>query len=146
NGMGRPRPMIEPTSNSLVPLLRLVAERTPQPWYPRAYADATRTSPELLDPQLEKLRLAGLIQLTDWVPEYGQGYRLTEEGVRTLQSPRDLARLDEGNLPTQRRESPRPRVRQLPEGPTPWDRGEAVRDALLGPMRPVVNNLLLALN
>src|SRR5262245_29883872 len=129
---------------SLERILQFCAEAAPRPWYPSAYVQAAGIPRDRLDPRLDQLRLAGLVRLTDWEKGTGQGYALTEEGERVLHSPRDLARLRDGQVP----------ARPAPEAPAPlgeepmteWDRGEAVRLALLKPGRPVVTQALLFLN
>jgi rhomboid protease GluP len=119
-------------TNPLEEILRQCAQATPNPWYPSAYAQVAGISRDSLDPHLDQLRLGGLIKLTDWVPVMGQGYVLTPEGVQALQSPRTLERIRQGQVP-----AVTPYVVQLPRSApartTTWDRGEAVRAALLGP-------------
>ncbi len=119
-------------THPLEEILRQCAQATPNPWYPSAYAQVAGISRDSLDPHLEQLRLGGLIRLTDWVPVMGQGYVLTPEGVQALENPRALERLRQGQVP-----AVAPYVVQLPRSApartTTWDRGEAVRAALLGP-------------
>ncbi len=128
-------------------ILRQCAQAAPNPWYPSAYAQVAGVSRDSLDPHLEQLRLAGLIQLTDWVPVMGQGYVLTPAGVQALQTPRTLDRLRQGQMPAP---AVTPYIVQLPRSAPvrtgTWDRGEAVREALLGtPSFPVVTfGLILA--
>jgi membrane associated rhomboid family serine protease len=137
--------MTDAPMHPLETILRRCAAAAPQPWYPSAYAQAAGIPRDSLDPHLERLRLAGLIRLTDWIQGQGQGYALTPAGVAVLQNPRSLAQLrGDGPLPQLDRPHPRPR---LPEGdPTTWERGEAIRAALLEPAVPVVTFALIALN
>ena len=133
-------------TNPLEEILRQCAQATPNPWYPSAYAQVAGISRDSLDPPLEQLRLGGLIKLTDWVPVMGQGYVLTPEGVQALQNPRALERIREGQVP-----AVTPYVVQLPRSApartTTWDRGEAVRAALLGPSPfPAVTFGLILIN
>src|SRR5690348_10359547 len=125
-------------------LLRLCAGTAPAPWYPSRYAKATGTARDALDEPLNLLRVAGLVRLTDWEPGVGQGYALTDAGRAVLDSPRVLARLRDGDpLLVVRAPSPaaRPDAR-----PSAWDRGEAVRNALLSSSRYApVNTLLIAI-
>src|SRR5207244_7594401 len=84
-------------------------------------------------------------RLTDWVQVHGQGYALTPEGSAVLQSPRALARLRAGKLEA----APAPRtdgVRGERQGMTPWSRGEAAREAIVHPSKPVVTYALRAIN
>lgn len=119
-------------THPLEEILRQCAQAAPNPWYPSAYAQVAGVSRDSLDPPLEQLRLGGLIRLTDWVPVMGQGYVLTPEGVQALENPRTLERIRQGQVP-----AAAPYIVQLPRAApartTTWDRGEAVRAALLGP-------------
>jgi membrane associated rhomboid family serine protease len=126
-------------------ILRQCADAAPAPWYPRAFAETAGIPRETLDPFLERLRLRGLVRLTDWVSGNGQGYMLMPEGERVLHSPSLLAQLRAGRLPAARPEpdeAPGDRGR----APSAYERGEAIRDALLGSSRPGVTYLLLAAN
>src|SRR5262249_18771414 len=111
------------------------------PWYPSAYAKSVGVARDSLHPHLDELRMAGLIRLTEWVPEHGQGYVLTPAGEDVVRSPRKLARLRKGKVPT----AAEP-IDAAVEAPSPWDRGDAVRNALLYPVRPRVTRALLSLN
>lgn len=127
-------------------ILRQCAQATPNPWYPSVYAQVAGVSRDSLDPYLEKLRLGGLIRLTDWVPVMGQGYVLTPEGIKALENPRLLDRVREGQVP-----EAAPYIVQIPRTrpvrTTTWDRGEAVREALLGtPAFPLVTFGLIVVN
>lgn len=130
---------------SLEDILRLCESAAPNPWYPSAHARSTGKSRDRLDPLLNELRVAGLIRLTDWVPDNGQGYVLTPAGEDALNSTRALHKLRSGQVPAiDHPEEAPPRL----EGRTgtPWARGEAVRDAMLGSFTPVVTIALLLLN
>ncbi|MCS6849815.1 MAG: rhomboid family intramembrane serine protease [Gemmataceae bacterium] len=125
-------------------ILRYCAEAGGQPWYPSAHARRTGQPRELLDPDIDRLRLGGLIQLTEWVPDYGQGYVLTPLGREVLNNPRALARLREGYLP-----KPSPALPATADDDlagTTYERGEAVRAALLTPGRPTWTRALIAAN
>jgi membrane associated rhomboid family serine protease len=139
------RIMPDPGIHPLETILRRCAEAAPEPWYPSVYAKSVGISRDALDPHLDRLRMAGLVRLTDWVQGQGQGYALTPAGDRVLESPRDLARLRQGQLPPARGEWFEP---QGPNGRgrSAWDRGEAVREALLTPSTPVVTYTLLVVN
>ncbi len=72
--------MAATTENPLELILQLCGAAAPSPWYPSTYAKAAGISRESIDPHLDRLRLAGLIRLTDWMPGTGQGYVLSSEG------------------------------------------------------------------
>jgi membrane associated rhomboid family serine protease len=135
--------MPESSVHPLESILRLCAAAAPNPWYPSAYAKETNTARDDLDPYLDQLRMAGLVHLTDWVPGLGQGYALTPAGEDVLKNPRQLARLLAGkwSLRVVRDDRPQPR-----SAPSPWERGEAVREALMHPSAPVVTFALVAIN
>jgi membrane associated rhomboid family serine protease len=135
--------MPESSVHPLESILRLCAAKAPDPWYPSAYAKETGTPRETLDPHLDQLRMAGLIHLTDWVSGLGQGYALTPAGEEILKSPRQLARLEAGKWsPNVRESDSRPSGARL----SPWERGEAVRESLLYPVRQVITFVLIIIN
>jgi membrane associated rhomboid family serine protease len=127
-------------------ILRQCAAAAPDPWYPSEYVRTTGITRADLDPNLDKLRLAGLIRLTDWMPGgKGQGCALTEAGSQVLESPRELERLRNGKLEA----SPVPAAqrREMNEWrETAWERGEQVRNALYNPSRPLMTFVLIAAN
>jgi membrane associated rhomboid family serine protease len=131
-----------PDSNPLESILRLCATKAPEPWYPSVYAKETGTPRESLDPYLDQLRMAGLVRLTDWVAGHGQGYALTSAGEDVLKNPRQLARLVSGRWSLRAVGNANRRT----TGPSPWERGDAVREALLYPVQPVVTFILIVLN
>jgi len=132
--------MTESAPESLETILRQVEASAPEPWYPKLYAETTGVPRDSLDPPLEKLRMAGLIRLTEWVKDRGQGYVLTPEGIQALKSERELARLRDGRIVPPARVARKPR--EFPEE-TPWDRGERIREAFLNPPKPVVTRFVL---
>jgi membrane associated rhomboid family serine protease len=132
--------MAAPATLTLDALLRLCAAAAPAPWYPSRYAQETGADRDGLDEPLSRLRLAGLVRLTDWEAGKGQGYALTDAGRAVLDSPRALARLRAGDVP-----AAAPTANRRPAGPlTTWERGEAVRAALLAPGSTPVTWLLIA--
>lgn len=132
--------MVDP----LETILRQCAQAAPNPWYPSGYAQANGMTRDDLDPYLDQLRMAGFIHLTDWVQGQGQGYALTPEGQRILQSPRDLAHLRAGkvNALQPAREPPYPSDRRI----TAFERGEEIRAAFLFPSPPVVSYALILIS
>jgi membrane associated rhomboid family serine protease len=135
--------MSSAVSDPLEAILRLCAAAAPKPWYPKQFAEENGVARDSLDPPLERLRLGGLIQLTEWVEGRGQGYALTPAGRRALQDPGELARLRQPGPP--RPPALRPPVTRT-QGSTTFDRGEDVREALLDHKTPVVGRVLLAIN
>ncbi len=137
--------MNDPESHSLEAILRHCESAAPNPWYPSAHARNTETSRDWMDPLLNELRVAGLIQLTPWGPEHGQGYVLTPAGVQALQSTRAVHKLRAGEMPAvQYREAPPITLER--ERSTPWARGEAVREIFIGSFTPTVTFALILLN
>jgi membrane associated rhomboid family serine protease len=120
-------------------------EAAPNPWYPAVFCQTSGTAREQLDPVLDELRLGSLIRLTDWVQGKGQGYTLTEQGAEVVRSPRLLEKLAaRGVAPIKVPALQGPAAAD--SRPSAWDRGEAVRAALLNPPRPVVTLTLLFIN
>jgi membrane associated rhomboid family serine protease len=132
-------------ADPLETILRQCAESAPHPWYPSGYAQANGLNRDDLDPHLDQLRMAGLIQLTDWVQGRGQGYALTPQGQRVMQSPRELARVRAGGL-----DHPSYAPQEPPKGTgqrmTPFERGEQIRAAFLNPSPPLVSYALILIN
>src|SRR5262245_28815905 len=135
--------MADASNELLEMLLRECQATSPRPWYPSNYVKETGLDRTTIDSKLDHLRMAGLLQLTDWVQGNGQGYVLTQEGNQVLQSPRLLRQLREGKAVTLR-------VEPIDAPPifrdSPWDRGEAVRAVLLNPGRPTATLGLLFVN
>ena len=135
-------------------ILRLCAAAGPEPWYPSEYARDNGVDRDKLEEPLAELRMANLIELTEWVKGKGQGYVLTPGGRSVLASPALLARLQKGvkavNRPPARDEAGAPPASRPRPGRraaiSTWDRGEAARNALLHPVPPRVVPVLLFLN
>jgi rhomboid protease GluP len=131
--------MAELTVENLETVLRLIADAGPEPWYPKLYAEKSGVPRDSLDEPLEKLRLAGLVKLTDWVKDRGQGYVLTQQGITALQDAKILARVRDGKIkPASSFPKPAARPRW-----SSWDRGEAIREVFLDPPDPVVAKTIL---
>lgn len=90
--------MTEPEIHPLEFLLQRIAISAPAPWYPSVFSQESGTPRDDLDRHLDRLRLAGLVQLTDWVQGRGQGYVITPEGEKLLHNPRLLRRWIDGNV------------------------------------------------
>lgn len=120
----------------LVQLLQACVARAPDPLYPARFADEQQLDRDKLDVGLEELRRRGLLKLTDWVKDLGQGYALTDLGRHALASAR---------LPTGRAVAyyaPAPQASPVSH----YERGEAVRRAIFDPPPPRVIWILLAAN
>jgi membrane associated rhomboid family serine protease len=122
-------------------LLRQCLAADPNPWYPREYARAAGIDREGLYAPLNDLRVANLVQLTDWMPGKGQGYVLTMLGREVLADPAALAQLRDGP-PTAAPAAPV----VSPAGPTTYDVSEAARRAFFEPGRVRVVPTLLVIN
>lgn len=137
--------MAEADDSPLIAILQYCRAAEPDPWYPSVFARDQGIERDTLDPFLDRLRMGGLVQLTEWMQGTGQGYRLTTEGERVLASARDLAQLRQGRVPATAR--PGALGPAGPEGAhSPWDRGETVRAALLAPEPGRVSQVLIAAN
>jgi rhomboid protease GluP len=137
--------MPDPAPHPYAVILEECARAAPAPWYPSAYAQATGTPRDSLDPLLNDLRVGGLIRLTDWVQGHGQGYELTADGEDVLHSPRQLGQLRSGRLPVLSNGPPAaPAARPARFGS--WDRGEAYRIVVMERMTPFVTLGLFAAN
>jgi membrane associated rhomboid family serine protease len=135
--------MAELTTENLESVLRSIAAAGPEPWYPKLHAESSGVARDSLDAPLEKLRVAGLIRLTDWVKDRGQGYVLTPEGTGALNDGKTLARVRDGKLSLPSTSSHAvPRTR----GASAYERGEEVRSFFLYPTRPIVTRILLFAN
>src|SRR5438876_12255099 len=132
-------------SDPLETILLQCAGAAPGPWYPSGYAQANGMKRDDLDPFLDQLRMAGLIHLTDWVQGQGQGYALTPEGERVLQSPRELARIRGGKIPILSQAPPESHY-PADQRMTEFDRGEQIRAAFLYPSPPLVSYALILIN
>lgn len=131
--------MSEAAMPPLEMILRQCASAAPQPWYPRQYAQQTGVSRDSLDPHLERLRLGGFVQLTDWTKDFGQGYLLTPLGKDLLDRPRLLEGVRQGNLPEGRPPEPDPVVQ-----PEVEIQGDRVREMAVSPV-PFAPRVTLAL-
>jgi rhomboid protease GluP len=125
-------------------ILRECARAQPHPWYAAHFAQSTGVPRQALEASLDRLRLSGLVKLTEWMPDHGQGYQITAEGEEVLGHPRLLARLRAGEVPQVKTAAP-PQVaysRHALQGL----RGENVRAALMDDARPIITHMLLAAN
>lgn len=128
------------SSDQLEALLRECQQAAPEPWYPSADAERAGAERATIDAGLDRLRMGGLVRLTDWVQGKGQGYVLTPEGALVLQNPQLLRRLRDGRpLPIE----PTPEIAIPQPATSTWQRGEAVRAVILNPGKPVVTWALL---
>jgi membrane associated rhomboid family serine protease len=72
------------TPQYLAELLKNIADENPSPWRPSEYVARTGADRNVVDEGLNRLRMGGLVQLTDWEAGKGQGYIITMEGRRAL--------------------------------------------------------------
>src|SRR5262245_61943467 len=139
--------MTEPAMDPLAALLYQIAQSEPLPWYPRVYAESRGAPRDALDGPLERLRMLGLVELTEWVQNNGQGYRITAAGKQVLYNPRLMAQLQAGKLvPAQPAPEPAPEENWGNRDATSLERNEAIRAGLLSKARPVVTLVLIFLN
>ncbi len=128
-----------PTANFLPTpalVLRWVAAAGDAPWFPSRHAAEHAVPRDALDEPLAALRDAGLVRVRDWVKGLGQGYAITPDGADCAGDAAKLARL-----------LAHPRGEIEPErAPTPFERGEAAREALLTPRPPVAVPALIVAN
>jgi membrane associated rhomboid family serine protease len=137
--------MTDPTTDTLETILQQCAAAAPHPWYPRGFAEANGVPPGAVDTALDRLRLRGLVRLTEWEAGRGQGYALTPHGEQVLHNPRLLGQLRSGDIPAASPAADREPGR--PNRPaTTYERGETIREALLAPGNPVVTKVLIGLN
>jgi len=122
------------TEESLLQLLQSCAARAPEPLYPAIFAKDESVDRDQLDVALEELRRRGLLKLTDWVKDLGQGYAPTAAGLNALTAQR---------LPTARATTIE---MDAPSGISHYERGEIVRRAVFAPTSPYVSWVLLAAN
>lgn len=117
----------------MLQLLQACAECAPEPLYPANFAKERNLDRDKLDVVLDELRRRGLIKLTDWVKDHGQGRALTEAG-KTALATKNLAPVqDDAN-------------KASTSALSLFERGEIVRDAVFEPQRPWVCWVLMALN
>jgi membrane associated rhomboid family serine protease len=126
-------------------LLKMIAQSAPQPWYAVDFVNEMGVAREKIDGPLDQLRVAGLIVFTPWVSGKGQGYEITRHGQTVLNSPRMLAGLRRGKVPTDG--EPEPEYDHDPSlAGTSLARGEIVIRALRGEKKTRVAKVLIALN
>ena len=116
----------------LLRLLQACAERAPL--YPKQFAQESNLPRDLLDQGLDELRRRGLIKLSDWVKDQGQGCVPTDAGLLALKTKRltPAASTSAQASPTQAAGT--------------YARGELVRAAVFAPRRGYVTRVLLAAN
>jgi len=131
-----------PTHESL---LRLCAAGVPAPWHPKAFVRDNDVPRAAVDGLLNDLRLAGLVQLTEWQKGQGQGYLPTDLGKEVLNDPTALGSLRSGvSIPKTRK--PEPDAEATGGTPTTYERGEAARKAILEPGTVRLVPLLILVN
>src|SRR5580765_8399491 len=111
------------TEDFLLQLLHACAAHAPEPLYPARFSGEQNLDRDKLDAGLEELRRRGLVKLTDWMKEFGQGYALTDAGTQALGARR---------LPTERAATPQ----RTDTAVDPLERGELVRESVFDPSPP----------
>lgn len=125
-------------------LLRQCQAAEPNPWYPKEYAHGRDVDRESLYAPLNDLRVANLVQLTEWVAGKGQGYLLTPLGHEVLDDPAALERLRNGTAVGAAAAVHEADARE--DRPTPFDIGEAARRALFSAGRARIVPVLIGVN
>ncbi len=115
----------------LLQLLQACADGAPL--YPARYAKEKNLDRARLDEGLDELRRRGLIKLTDWVKDLGQGRAVTEAGTKALATGRlTAAPVNNASI------TDRP-IRT-------YERGEMARDAVYYTIKPYVCWTLITVN
>lgn len=122
-------------------LLRQCLASDPAPWYPKEYVPDAGDDRESIYGPLNELRLANLVQLTEWVRGKGQGYVITPLGKEVLSDPLFLAQLREGKAPVSSFPAAEP-----PQAMTRFDFGEVARKAFFGRGQVRITPILIAIN
>ena len=82
----QPPPPTEPSAGAAVPFVPTVVSvlraitAAGGPWFPARFAAEAGVPRDSLDEPLAELRVAGLVQVAEWVRGIGQGYALTPDG------------------------------------------------------------------
>lgn len=119
-------------------ILKSCVTSAPRPWRPSEYARSAGVERDSLDEPLNRLRLAGLVRLTDWEPGIGQGYLPTEAGTAVAANAGSLERLRNGATP-----APAPANRALRRTSDAYRRGEQIRVAVFEPHSAPVNRTMI---
>jgi membrane associated rhomboid family serine protease len=82
----------------LLEVLRACAQTAPQPLQSAAFASDSGLDRAVLDQALDELRLLGLVRLTEWTPDGGQGYAVSAEGEMVLRNPDLIRATRRGNM------------------------------------------------
>lgn len=133
----------EPETHLRELLLKAIAAQDSSPWYSRDYAAQQQIPREQLFAPLNDLRMSELVELTEWQPNVGQGYRITEFGKVVVQDPVFLAQL-RTNQPPQR---PQPVSTEFaPAEPTPLERGDIAREAIYSERPAMMVSAIMLIN
>jgi rhomboid protease GluP len=124
------------TEGFLLQLLQVCADVAPAPLYPAQFARERNLDREQLDRGLDELRRRGLVMLTDWVKDRGQGCALTEAGKGALRT----RRLAASPVVTDNSEF------AVDDATEAFGRGEIVRRAIFKPLTAWVTRGLLIAN
>jgi rhomboid protease GluP len=136
--------MSDPAESLRETVLRQCEAASPKPWYPKLYAEQAGADREALYGPLNDLRLANLVELTEWVEGKGQGYLITPLGREVLADPLFLSQLRAGKATAAAPPTTGPEPE--PTGENRFERGEVARSAFFYPGRVRVAPVLLAIN
>ncbi|HEY2784129.1 MAG TPA: rhomboid family intramembrane serine protease, partial [Fimbriiglobus sp.] len=126
---------VPPPATSIADVLQAIASADGKTWFPAEYATETDCPRADLNAPLNELRLAGYVEVIDWVRGRGQGYGLTAAGRKALNLPGPIV-LDQ----------PKPRATEAnPSRLTPLERGDIARTALFAPRTALVTPVLVTL-
>jgi len=129
-------PMPRVDEQFLLSLLQACAARAPEPLYPVRFSSEQNIDRDALDQAFDELRRRGLVKLTEWIKDLGQGRALTEAGTKALAT-KNLAPAPAEAIET------RPGALDRTHA---YERGEIVRRAILDSSRPYVSWTLLSIN
>lgn len=108
-------------------------------FFPRVEADTLDLDRGRLDSALDFLRLGGFIEIADWHPDAGQGYRATDRGRDAAVRPELLRRPAPSRL--------RDADDSIPGLRSPgWEQAEDIRRSVLSPTQPIVTPALVVIN
>jgi len=129
--------MPPPNLDATFHVLLACANKGADGFHPRVDAGSLDIARERLDATLDLLRLGGFIEIADWSPAKGQGYRATDAGRAAAVRPELLTR------PAAVRQ---PAMADRERGRSAWDEAEEVRRSVLTPPRAIVTPILIAIN
>jgi membrane associated rhomboid family serine protease len=113
------------------------ANKGAEGFYPRVDGVNLDIDRSRLDATLDMLRLGGFVEIADWTPQKGQGYRITDAGRQAALRPELLTR------PAAARSIESIALRGDRGA---WDKAEEIRRAVLNPPAAIATRILIAIN